>query len=156
MRTRLGLAAIFVLSLAGGAQATEAPRTEGQEAIAAFQHLNQKQIYTDAQVREALRDNPRGLSWWGHIDEPFRQQLLSSTPERWLSVIICNYSGELPGTDGAKRCEDAHLNRTVRTATQWDANGNFVGPSEACRRANIRTAYGELVCDAPPEKAPGS
>ncbi|WP_439814820.1 hypothetical protein [Zavarzinia sp. CC-PAN008] len=165
MRTwRWSLAALLVagnlglglVAAADQAQAEERERTGGQEAIAAFRQLDQKQIYTDAQVREALRGNDRASSWWGHIDEPFRARLLSSPPERWLSVIICNYSGELPGSEGAQRCEDAHVNRTVRTATQWDANGNFVGPSEACRKANLRTQYGELICDAAPQRPPGS
>ncbi|WP_439814932.1 hypothetical protein [Zavarzinia sp. CC-PAN008] len=159
MLLRFACAAALALVLSAGAMADDnsLPAQPGvHDALSTLLKMPPGRTYTDGEIRAALANSTRGLKWYEHLDEPFRQQILRHPPDRWLAVIICNFQGAPPGTEYAKQCEDAYIQRRERVTSQWDENGNWVGASEACRKANVRTQYGELICQPEQPRPPGS
>lgn len=89
-------------------------------------------------------------SWWARCPDYLRQRILSIHSTRWLAVIICNiqgYSGDGRYGPEAIACEDQYMRQQARGAEMWTKDGQWVGPSEACRARNKRSQWGELICD---------
>ena len=47
----------------------------------------------------------------------------------------------------SKKCEDEDYAGVQRGKSMWSADGQWIGPSEECKKRDKRTKYGELVCD---------
>ncbi len=112
--------------------------------------------YTDAQflliaeerLPTALRQN---LSvWWAKAPDYLRKHVLNSPSERWYSIIKCNYFGYRPDVSGptnSAKCEQDSFDNEQRGRNSWTADGQWIGPSEACVKRDKRSKYGELICD---------
>lgn len=89
-------------------------------------------------------------SWWAKCPQYLRDRILSIHSTRWLAVIICNIQGHSgSGRYGpeAIACEDEYVRQQARGSEMWTKDGQWVGPSEACRARNKRSQWGELICD---------
>ena len=88
--------------------------------------------------------------WWARAPEYLRKRILGAPSDMWWSIILCNYMGFKPeGMDagGAEKCEKDSYKASQRGKNFWTADGQWVGPSEECRKRNKTTQYGELICD---------
>jgi hypothetical protein len=112
--------------------------------------------YTEAQFLSISRERlPYELQenlpkWWGLAPEYLKKHILNAHSERWPSIIMCNYFGFRPDVQGAlnsAKCEEEHFQASQRGKKNWSADGQWVGPSEACVKRNKRSQYGELLCD---------
>lgn len=115
--------------------------------------------YTDEQVLEISKDRIANEefvkmmpSWWGKAPKYIKDRIKSIPSERWWAVIICNIQGFSKLEDGgytqaAIRCEDEFMESQKRGAKSWSPDGQWVGPSEACRKRDKRSEWGELICD---------
>ena len=89
-------------------------------------------------------------TWWAKAPKYLKDRILASPSHMWWAIILCNYQGFRPesnGADSADKCEQAWYRNSQRGKQQWSADGKFVEPSEACLKRNKRTQYGELICD---------
>lgn len=112
--------------------------------------------YTDAQFMElAPYRLPNGFArilpnWWPRAPGYLRQRVLSSRSEMWWFIIECNGMGFKPDgmpPGGADKCEQDAFKASQRAKSNWAPDGSWVGPSEACKKRDKRTEYGELICD---------
>lgn len=90
--------------------------------------------------------------WWGRAPKYIKDRIKSIPSERWWAVIICNIQGHSRLEDGGYtqagvRCEDEFMESQKRGAKSWTPDGQWVGPSEACRKRDKRSEWGELICD---------
>jgi hypothetical protein len=91
-------------------------------------------------------------SWWGRAPTYLKNRIKSIPSERWWSVIICNIQGRSRLEDGgysarAIECEDDFMETQRHGAKNWSPNGQWIGPSQDCRRRDKRSQWGELICD---------
>jgi hypothetical protein len=113
--------------------------------------------YTDQQFltlahdrlpREFLRlDLPK---WWSKAPGYLRQRILNTPSEKWWFVILCNFQGFKPEgmeAGGADRCEREAYEASQHKKGSWSADGQWLGPSEECRKRDKRSQWGELICD---------
>jgi hypothetical protein len=97
--------------------------------------------------------NPRNidaaLAYWRAAPADLKDRVRAAPPEKRWSIIICNVLGfkiDAEGAANAERCEAAAYADTVRGAESWSSDGQWVGPSEACKARNKRNGYGQLIC----------
>jgi hypothetical protein len=115
--------------------------------------------YTDEQflviARERIsnEDFKKNLdSWWAKAPKYIKDRIKSVPSERWWAVIICNIQGHSRIEDGGYtragiKCEDEFMESQKRGAKSWTPDGQWVGPSEECRKRDKRSEWGELICD---------
>lgn len=95
------------------------------------------------------RNVSAALAYWRTAPEDLKDRVRAAPAEKRWSIIICNVLGFKIGTEGAasaERCEAGAYADTVRGAASWSSDGQWVGPSEACRTRNKRNEYGQLIC----------
>jgi hypothetical protein len=115
--------------------------------------------YTDEQVIEISQERISNEefakmfpSWWAKAPRYIKDRIKSVPSERWWAVIICNIQGHSRIEDGGYtqagiKCENEFLESQRRGAKSWSPDGQWVGPSEACRKRDKRSEWGELICD---------
>jgi len=88
--------------------------------------------------------------WWAKAPDYLRKRVLASPSEKWWPIILCNYMGFKPGAPGdqsAEKCEDDWYRNSQRGKANWSPDGQWLGPSEECRKRDKRSKWGELICD---------
>jgi hypothetical protein len=88
--------------------------------------------------------------WWSKAPDYLKKRILASRSDMWWPIIQCNYMGFKPeGMDvgGAEKCEKDAYKSIQRGKSFWSADGQWIGPSEECRKRDKRTQWGELICD---------
>jgi hypothetical protein len=112
--------------------------------------------YTDAQfLALAPYRLPNGFArqlndWWKRAPDYLRQRILSSHSDKWWFIIECDYMGFKPegmGAGGADKCVNDAYRASQRGKSMWSADGQWIGPSEECKKRDKRTQFGELICD---------
>ncbi|MEQ1867460.1 MAG: hypothetical protein ABL996_22715 [Micropepsaceae bacterium] len=127
----------------------------GAAAVAAVQDNGPP--YTDRQFLELAPERlPQEFlrndldKWWSRAPGYLRSRVLNTPSQKWWFVILCNFQGFKPEgmeAGGADKCErDAYENSQHKKGS-WSANGEWIGPSEECRKRDKRTQWGELICD---------
>ena len=89
------------------------------------------------------------IDYWRTAPEDLKARVRAAPKEKRWSIIICNVLGFKIGAEGAasaERCEAGAYADTVRGAASWSSDGQWIGPSEACKAQNKRNAYGQLIC----------
>jgi hypothetical protein len=97
-----------------------------------------------------FRDKTRLNNWWGRAPGYLRKHILSSKSEMWWPIVLCNYFGFRPDVTGelnSAQCERDSFAATQRGRNSWSADGEWIGPSEECRKRDKRSKWGELICD---------
>lgn len=112
--------------------------------------------YTDAQFLEISKERlPNDFrenlnTWWARAPGYLRQRILSHWSYMWWPIILCNYMGFKPAgmpPGGAEKCEQDAYRASQRGRSSWNEKGEWVGPSEECKKRDKRTEWGELICD---------
>ena len=113
--------------------------------------------YTDQQFFELAKDRlPREFlrldlpSWWSKAPAYLRHRVLNTPSEKWWFVMLCNFQGFKPEgmeAGGADKCEREAYENSQRKKSSWSADGQWIGPSEECRKRDKRSQWGELICD---------
>ncbi len=113
--------------------------------------------YTDAEfIALSAERLPNSFSkaslaeWWARAPDYLRKHVLNSPSDRWWHIILCNFMGFRPDATGAlssKKCEEDSYRASQRGKNNWTEDGQWVGPSEECRKRNKRSEWGELICD---------
>lgn len=112
--------------------------------------------YTDAEFMALAPDRlPNGFrqilpDWWPRAPEYLRKRVLNARSEMWWFIILCNAQGFKPEgmpPGGADKCEQDAYKSSQRGKGFWSADGQWVGPSEECRKRDKRSQWGELICD---------
>jgi hypothetical protein len=112
--------------------------------------------YTDAEFLALSADRlpysfRKGLAeWWVRAPDYLRKHVLNSPSEMWWPIIECNFFGFRPDVTGptnSAKCERDLHNASQRNKSNWGPNGEWIGPSEACRKRDKRSEWGELICD---------
>ena len=88
--------------------------------------------------------------WWEKAPAYLKQRIRAAKSEMWWPIVQCNYMGFKPegmGIGGADKCEKDAIKTIERGKSSWTADGQWVGPSEECRKRDKRTQWGELICD---------
>ena len=88
--------------------------------------------------------------WWAKAPKYLKDRILASPSQLWWPVILCNYQGFRPESDGpdsATTCEQNWYKNSQRGKQQWTPDGRYLEPTDACLQRNKRTKWGELVCD---------
>ena len=88
--------------------------------------------------------------WWPRAPEYLRKRILSARSDMWWPIIQCNLMGFKPegmAPGGADKCERDQYQSTQRGRNSWSADGQWVGPSDECRKRDKRSQWGELICD---------
>jgi hypothetical protein len=91
-------------------------------------------------------------SWWARAPKYLKDRIKSIPSERWWAVIICNIQGHSRLEDGGYtqagiKCENDFLASRKRGERSWTPDGQWVGPSDECRKRDKRSEWGELICD---------
>jgi hypothetical protein len=135
------LAAVLLLQGAGIASAA-VPDNGPPYTDAQFIALSAERLPTD--FRKTLPE------WWARAPDYLRKHVLNSPSDRWWHIILCNFMGFKPnvsGPENSKKCEDDSYRASQRNKSNWGPNGEWLGPSEACRKRDKRSEWGELICD---------
>jgi len=113
--------------------------------------------YTDRQFLDLIgvripSDFNRGKveEWWARAPDYLRRRVLNSSSQMWWPIIMCNFMGFKPEgmeVGGADKCEQDWYKNSQRGKKNWSADGQWIGPSEECRKRDKRTQWGELICD---------
>lgn len=112
--------------------------------------------YTNDQFLEIAQERlPNSMKvglveWWARAPDYLRKHVLNSPSERWSGIIKCNYFGFRPDVSGplnSAKCEEDDYQAMQRGRNSWTADGQWIGPSDACVKRDKRTRYGELICD---------
>ena len=88
--------------------------------------------------------------WWARAPDYLRRRVLNSPSHMWWPIILCNFMGFKPeGVEagGADKCEREHYEGSQRGRKNWSPDGQWVGPSDECRKRDKRSKWGELICD---------
>lgn len=112
--------------------------------------------YTDAQfLALAPARLPTGFQriladWWPRAPDYLRKRVLNARSEMWWPIILCNFQGFTPdgmAPGGAEKCEQEAYKSSQRGRSFWSEDGQWIGPSEECKKRDKRTQWGELICD---------
>ena len=112
--------------------------------------------YTDAQfIALSVERLPTSFrktlpEWWARAPEYLRKHVLNSPSEMWWPIIECNFFGYRPDVTGAvnsTKCEQDLYKASQRGKNNWSPDGQWLGPSEECRKRDKRSEWGELICD---------
>jgi hypothetical protein len=113
--------------------------------------------YTDQQFLALVGDRipsdvRRGQveQWWSRAPNYLRQRVLNAPSQMWWPILLCNFMGFKPEgmeAGGAEKCEQDWYRNSQRGRKNWSADGQWVGPSEECRKRDKRSQWGELICD---------
>ncbi len=88
--------------------------------------------------------------WWARAPDDLRKHVLNSPSQMWWSIILCNFQGFKPnvsGRENSTKCEQDSYNAQQRGKNMWTEDGQWIGPSEECKKRDKRTQWGELICD---------
>lgn len=88
--------------------------------------------------------------WWARAPDYLRKHVLNSRSEMWWPIIECNFFGFRPDVAGpvnSKKCETDLYNASQRGKDNWSPDGQWIEPSDACRKRDKRSEWGELLCD---------
>ena len=97
-----------------------------------------------------FQDSTRVKNWWGRAPGYLRQHILNSKSAMWWPIVLCNYMGFRPDAAGelnSAKCEREAFEASQRGKDMWTADGQWVGPSEECKKRDKRSKWGELICD---------
>jgi hypothetical protein len=112
--------------------------------------------YTDEQFLALAADRlPNGFrrdlpAWWKRAPGYLRHRILNAPSYMWWPIILCNYMGYKPEgmeAGGADKCEQDAYRASQRGKNFWTPDGQWIGPSEECKKRDKRTQWGELICD---------
>lgn len=112
--------------------------------------------YTDAEFlalsAERLPNSFRSTlpEWWARAPDYLRKHVLNSPSDMWWPIIECNFFGFRPDVSGAlnsAKCEQDLYKSSQRNKSNWGPDGQWLGPSEECKKRNKRSEWGELICD---------
>lgn len=136
------------------ALATALSFTLPQPALAdALAGLNaeEREIVTMLQVHGANAQNiDSALKFWRQAPEYLKNRVRAAPVEMRWPIILCNFLGFKVGETGrtsADACEASLAADIERGKHAWSMDGQYVGPSEACKARNKRNGYGQLICD---------
>jgi len=93
------------------------------------------------------RSEQRYRNWCRKMPADLKKRLQREPLEKWWSIILCNYLGYELGSKEAAECEKSVLERQRSVESEWTEDGEYIGPSEECRKRNKRSRWGELICD---------
>jgi hypothetical protein len=112
--------------------------------------------YTDAEFIALSQERlPVGFrstlpEWWARAPDYLRKHVLNSPSHMWWPIIECNFFGFRPDVTGpvnSAKCEQDLYRASQRGRSMWSPDGQWIGPSEECKKRDKRTEYGELICD---------
>jgi hypothetical protein len=112
--------------------------------------------YTDAEFIALAPDrmpvdfHRRVAEWWVRAPDYLRKHVLSSPSAMWWPIIECNFMGfraDMQGPMNSAKCEQDAYRASQRGKSMWSEDGQWIGPSEACKKRDKRTEWGELICD---------
>lgn len=126
------------LSLVAGFMAIAVPQSQ-----AASDYSPELQAYMTS-LTAAERE--RFDEWWSRMPAYFKDSLHGSKFENWREVVYCDYLGFKAGTALSETCVEQRTKSWQQNASQWNADGTFRGPSEACVSRGRTDEYGRLIC----------
>ncbi len=112
--------------------------------------------YTEQQFLELSADRvpdsfkSQLASWWARAPAYLKRRILNAPSDMWWPIILCNYLGYKPDAGPAldpTKCEQDAYRGTQRGKSMWTKDGQWIGPSEECKKRDKRTQWGELICD---------
>lgn len=139
---RLVLAVVALFALSGGtlAQSVDLSGLTDEE----------REIVETLQTTGANAQNvENAVKFWRKAPPELKARILAAPKEKRWPIILCNFLGFNIGTTGRTDpdlCEGRVYADIVRGQESWSSDGNWVGPSEACRARNKRNEYGQLIC----------
>lgn len=92
-------------------------------------------------------------AWWDRMPGYFKESLMDEPFEEWREVIYCDYLGFRAGSPEGAQCVEMRNETWQRNASQWNADGTYRGPSEACLARNETDRFGRLICVTREEQA---
>lgn len=140
MRLILGLLVPLLLALPAMAESVDMSGLTEEE----------KEIVETLQTNGAnARNVKNAVEFWRKAPEELKARIIAAPKEKRWPIILCNFLGFNIGTTGRtdpEACEQQAYADIMRGQESWSADGNWVGPSEACRARNQRNGYGQLIC----------
>jgi hypothetical protein len=109
---------------------------------------DQFEVISQERFPESFKTNL--AKWWAKAPPYLKARILAAPSDRWWPIILCNYQGFKPesnGADSAATCENNWYKNSQRGKQQWSADGHYIEPTQACLSRNKRTQWGELICD---------
>lgn len=103
-----------------------------------------------ARMPSEFQDPTRVRNWWGRAPGYLRTHILGSKSAMWWPIVLCNYMGFRPDVTGelnSAKCEREAFEASQRGKGMWSADGQWLGPSEECKKRDKRSKWGELICD---------
>lgn len=85
--------------------------------------------------------------WWSQAPQSMKSELTGQPLDRWGPTVICDVLGFRIGTSEGSECREKKYKDRMASADQWNADGTFKGPSEACLARNKTDKWGRLICD---------
>lgn len=85
--------------------------------------------------------------WWSQAPQSMKAELTAQPLEKWRPTVICDVLGFRIGTSEGGECREKKYQERMASADQWNADGSFKGPSEACLARNKTDKWGRLICN---------
>ncbi len=85
--------------------------------------------------------------WWSQAPQSMKAELTAQPLEKWRPTVICDVLGFRIGTSEGAECREKKYQERMASADQWNPDGSYKGPSEACLARNKTDKWGRLVCD---------
>ncbi|MGD1933516.1 MAG: hypothetical protein ACFB0Z_03235 [Candidatus Phaeomarinobacter sp.] len=85
--------------------------------------------------------------WWSQAPQAMKSELSGQPLNRWRPTVICDVLGFRIGTPEGGECRETKYKERMASADQWNADGTFKGPSEACLTRNKTDKWGRLICN---------
>ncbi len=109
----------------------------------------EEEFFSRVEFRTQIPDRDRMIEWWRKQPQYLRSRILAAEQNMWWPIILCNYFGYKVGGPeqySADKCEAQMRADHDRGNGEWTQNGQYTGPSDACRARNKRDQYGRLDC----------
>lgn len=139
MRKRFGLLALLAMTMAAVSPQQAAASDYTPELRAFMTTMNDV-------------ERERFERWWRQMPAYFKDSLHKAKFEEWRAVIYCDFLGFRAGTPQSDKCVEMRNKSWQQNATQWNADGTFRGPSDACIARNETDQFGRLICVTPAQR----
>lgn len=109
----------------------------------------EQEFFDRVEFRTQIPDRTRLLEWWAKQPPALKSRILAAEQRMWWPIILCNYFGYKiggPESYSADKCEAQMRSDHDRGIGEWTQNGQYMGPTDACRARNKRDQYGRLDC----------